>query len=494
MVDIHDSIEALFDEARTIVMEHWPRPPQSHGLKTTDVDTATTILVGAISDGRRAAESVIKTLRAAIAQPDFRREALSFVMHYERYVRHRLEGGHYVADMNILGIHVAFQSRGSIVARGGNLALHLMPSATRPLPFMGKDGTMPAAGHVRRCLAKIDRALSIRRKEDRLRAGAIIDGEAIALDGNGPISKPHPMRGFGDGAFLVVPGENSLLQQDRSPMPLGIWIDLTMLQHRHEKEMVRQAEAAIKIIREHREWRPALLQYAPDMSDQIQRSYRGRRHLSFMDARIHAMNDFIMVELEHDEVDARTLIPRRTTKWTKPGLAPERMAIVQALLRECEQNADAIAKLKPYPAPIARWQDVDPGRHMVERVTLNMLTASGGTPADAVRKAVFGYHCADPRDALPVTTNGITATVSMDQGRLLSTIDFADGVRWVKGGLELAQTIPETMALSVRGEPLRRIVDHPWLEGLTIKSLRSVGRKTRISVVNVWAMAKGEDR
>lgn len=494
MGDVPDRIEALFDEARSIVAEHWPRPPQSHGLKTTDVDVAAAILIGALAEGQRADASVIKTLRAALVGPDFRRQALTFVMHYERHVRFRLEGGEYIADTNLLGIHVAFQSRRGIVANGGNIALSLMPSATRSLPFMGKDDAMPDARHVRRCLASIDRALSIRRKEHRLRAGAIVDGVAIALDGQGPISKPHPMRGSGDGAFLVVPGENSLLQQDRTPMPLGVWVDLTMLQHRHEKEMTRQAGAAIEIVRNHRESRPALLQYAPDMFDQIQRSYRGRRNISFVDARIHNMNDFIMIELEHDEVDARTLIPRRTKKWTKPGLVPERMAIVQAELRECDKNAAALAKLKPYPTPLVRWDDVDPSRHMIERVTLNMLTASGDTQSDAVRKAVFECHSGMAGAALPVTIDGITASVRMDRGRLLSTIDFADGVRWVKGGLELAQVIPETMALSVRGEPLRRVVDHPWLDGLTIKSLRSVGRKTRISVVDVWAMAKGENR
>lgn len=80
--------------------------------------------------------------------------------------------------------------------------------------------------------------------------------------------------------------------------------------------------------------------------------------------------------------------------------------------------------------------------------------------------------------------------LSFTDGNVTSEISINDAITWSKGCLTVRDLdLPAIMATSLRGNSLRSVVDHPWLDGLVVTSVNQSKAKSGRSCVTFMTKA-----
>lgn len=75
--------------------------------------------------------------------------------------------------------------------------------------------------------------------------------------------------------------------------------------------------------------------------------------------------------------------------------------------------------------------------------------------------------------AKTIVLEGKEISLTFYDGKILSGIKLNEQILWSKGCLTVQGiNLPEIMVSALKDKPLRSVVDHPWLEGLIITSVR----------------------
>lgn len=508
MVTDHDRIDGLFPRALKIVEMMWPRPPEGHGLKTTDAGVLAMALLSQVAMKKPSDEAVLAQVGRTVGHKDFRSQAMNLIMAYGRHVRHRRAGTAYVSETDVAGIQLRMDALEAISVRcAGKPAsastFDMIASATRVMPYYREDGYTCSPKMVRDRLAEINRELGLRRTWERARAGVIKEGVLRPIDGLGDLPTFRPTGNFQEirdaeameyGIHIVFPSETCLLTTDTGRVAPSIAVKSTDFLHAHIDEVRHALAHVIALVQKHRMYFPALSREGEGVKLLVEQAYRSKRYMKLNAARIFQTDGRIEIEVDHEVVDRNTLIPRRVTSHTTPAdMAGVRREIV--LLVRDEHDLQLVLKGRAHYAAIPEMPGgIDAARHMIERIALNALTSEGMSRVEAVQKAVSACHQAGRYGFLTKNTAvdfGCGVSLRMESGTVRATVDLSEGVRWVKGALMIDGVVPDTLASAMVDQPLRMLVDHPWLEGLTIKTIRP-GVKTLVAVTSPWMVAKGE--
>ncbi len=111
------------------------------------------------------------------------------------------------------------------------------------------------------------------------------------------------------------------------------------------------------------------------------------------------------------------------------------------------------------------------------------LRSVGRTPGEFIDAARAHGFCKpresrhDPAPA-PMEFSGRAISATFTDGLVSSRFQLGEGVSWSKGCITARDLVlPDSVVSSIRGRPLREVVDHPWLEGLVASSaVQTAGR------------------
>jgi len=81
---------------------------------------------------------------------------------------------------------------------------------------------------------------------------------------------------------------------------------------------------------------------------------------------------------------------------------------------------------------------------------------------------------------------GKDAWFRIAKGRVAANVQVAPEARWKYDHIELKRQLPQAIMNSLAGRPATDVVDHPALEGATIRSVRTLNNRTLIMIVPRW--------
>lgn len=89
------------------------------------------------------------------------------------------------------------------------------------------------------------------------------------------------------------------------------------------------------------------------------------------------------------------------------------------------------------------------------------------------------------RETVPLQTiNGHKIQPGIVDGHVRGGFSITDTVSWKQGSVVIGgMTLPDTVRSACKGQPLRNIVDHPWLDGYDVSSVCQTGETVTIQTV-----------
>ena len=123
------------------------------------------------------------------------------------------------------------------------------------------------------------------------------------------------------------------------------------------------------------------------------------------------------------------------------------------------------------------------GRATVD-VTGRAFMAAAGHDVAAMLDGIFDYG---PKTSPRISAGkGMDAWFRITKGRITANVQVAPEARWKNDHLELKRQLPQAIMNSLAGRPATDVVDHPALEGATIRSVRTMRDRTLVMIMPRW--------
>lgn len=116
---------------------------------------------------------------------------------------------------------------------------------------------------------------------------------------------------------------------------------------------------------------------------------------------------------------------------------------------------------------------------------LRSIGADIGDFVEKVVKADLADMKAPRRYGFPCQTiDGHKIHVGIVDGHIRGAFSLTDAVSWKQGSVVITgMTLPDTVRTACKGQAVRQVVDHPWLEGYTVSSVCQSGETVTIQTI-----------
>lgn len=148
---------------------------------------------------------------------------------------------------------------------------------------------------------------------------------------------------------------------------------------------------------------------------------------------------------------------RRPTTSTIPGMLKPQKKRFEALRRLGHPTIDRTGRLF-----------MEAARHVPD----DLIDALKRNESQAETRLHAGY--------------GTNAWFKISNGRVTASLEVAAGVHWKHDRLVVRRSFPETVVGTLPGRPATTIIDHPALEGATIRSARMKDGSLIIGIAPIW--------